>query len=203
MRMTIFALLALAGSAAGAGELPFLKPTVSYSGMRIITTPEGDFRQKVYWSPEKVRTETDMPGMSMVNIVRQDLGVMWILTPDGGVCLEQTLDENEAMAMSPAYEDDDVEFKKLGEETVDGLPTTKYEVTSTDDLGTNRALFWVTEENIPVRMEVDPASTDDSYRVVIRLTELQTGPLSDSLFETKVQCRPMPAPPTAKPPQSP
>jgi hypothetical protein len=208
MRISTAALILLAGLPAivGAGELPFLKPTVSYSGIRVITTPDGDISQKVYWSPEKVRTETEMPGMGMINIVREDLGVMWILSPNGGMCLEQTLAETDAMALAPgaeAYTQDDVDFKEVGTETVDGLDTTKYEVVSTDDSGTSRAVFWVTDDNIPVRMEIEPAPVNGPYHILIRLTDLQTGPLADSLFETGMRCSPMPPMPPGRSPGAP
>ena len=83
-----------AGLAMAAGdELPFLQPTTPYSGVRIIQTSEGELKQTVYWTEEKSRTETELPGMSMTNIVREDLGVMWISNPVMGGCLEQTLDD--------------------------------------------------------------------------------------------------------------
>ena len=90
MRMIRPALLCLFFLSLGAfaEELPFLKPTVSYTGLRVIQSPEGEFRQRVFWTPDKVRTETDMPGMAVVNIVREDLGLMWILPQGGGMCLE-------------------------------------------------------------------------------------------------------------------
>ncbi len=208
MRILSAMLILLAGlpTLTIAGELPFLKPTVSYSGTRVISTPEGDFSQKIYWSPDKVRTETEMPGMAMINIVREDLGLMWILSPNGGVCLEQTLADTDAMALAPgaeAYSEDDVDFKEVGNETVDGRATTKYEVTSNDESGTSRAVFWVTEENIPVRMEIEPVPVQGPYKILIRLTDLQTGPLSDSLFEAGMECRPMPSMPPGKPPGTP
>lgn len=209
MRQSLTVLLTLTAAIpvlAVAGELPFLKPAVPYSGTRVISTPEGDFTQKIYWSPEKVRTETEMPGMAMINIVREDLGVMWILSPNSGACLEQTLADADAMALAPgaeAYGEDDVEFKEMGSETVDGWSTTKYEVTSTDESGTSKAVFWVTEDNIPVRMDIQPAPVVGPNHILIRLTELKTGPLSDSLFETDVPCQPMPTMPPGMPPGTP
>jgi hypothetical protein len=183
-------------------ELPFLKPTVSYTGLRVIESPEGEFRQRVYWTPDKVRTETEMPGMAVVNIVREDLGVMWILPEGGGMCLEQSLEENEAMSLAPgaeAYDPEDMDFRELGTETIDGRTVTKYEVLSRNEMGENRALFWVTEENIPVRMEVEPATGEATNTVFITLEELEVGPQADELFESGMECRPMPAMPQGMP----
>ena len=200
MRFPFAAVLCLLtlGFPATAAELPFLKPTVSYTGERVIQSPEGEFIQRVFWTPDKVRTETDMPGMAMINIVREDLGVMWILPKDGGMCLEQTLVDNDAMSLAPgseAYDPEDMEFEKLGTETIDGRTVTKYEVKSTDETGTNRALFWVTEENIPVRMEVAPAAGNGGQNILIILRDLEIGPQAADLFEAGMECRPMPTMP--------
>ena len=45
--------------------------------------------------------------------------------------------------------------------------------------------FWVTEERIPVRMEMDFTleSEPEQQRVVVRLEDLVVGPQDDSLFE--------------------
>jgi len=209
MRQTLsllLTLLAVITALAGAEELPFLKPTVPYSGTRVISTPEGEFTQKIYWSPGKVRTETEMPGMSMTNIVREDLGVMWILSPGSGACLEQTLDDADAMSLAPgaeAYKEADVDFREAGTETVDGMSTTRYEVTSTDESGTSKAVFWVTEDNIPIRMDIEPVPVSEPYHILIHLRDLKTGPLDDSLFEAGQECMPMPPMPPGKPPGAP
>lgn len=204
MRMiapAVFCVLFLSVAAFGE-ELPFLKPTVSYTGLRVIQSPEGEFRQRVFWTPDKVRTETDMPGMAVVNIVREDLGVMWILPQGGGMCLEQNLADNDAMSLAPgaeAYEPEDMEFREIGKDTIDGRPVTQYEVVSKTEAGENKAMFWVTEENIPIRMEVEPAAGEGTGKVFVTLEELETGPQADELFESGMECRPMPAMPHQMP----
>ena len=189
------------GVTAEAEELPFLKPTESYSGVRVIDAPMpdgnvGQIKQRVYWTPDKVRTETAIPGMSDVNIVRQDLGVMWVIPPGQDMCIEISLDEADAFSMAPgpeAYEPGEMEFTLLGEETYDGMPVSKYEVISVDETGENHALFWVTEQNIPVKMEVMPAAGDGQFNMSVRLEELQIGPQPAKLFETDMECMSMPA----------
>ena len=196
------AIAILAAVNATAEELPFLKPTESYSGIRIITAPmpdgtTGEIKQRVYWTPDKIRTETAIPGMSDVNIVRQDLGVMWVMPPGAEMCIEISLDEADAFSMAPggeAYDPDDMKFTLLGEETYAGLPVRKYEVISVDENGENRALFWVTEQNIPVKMEVSPAAGEGMYETKVRLEELQVGPQPADLFESDRECMPMPIP---------
>jgi hypothetical protein len=130
-------------------ELPFLQPTTPYSGVRIIQTSEGELKQTVYWTEEKSRTETELPGMSMTNIVREDLGVMWISNPMMGGCLEQTLDDVDEL--SPVggglVDPGNVSYEEVGTETIDGVQTRKFEVKDTEDDGAqHEATFWVTCE---------------------------------------------------------
>ena len=182
-------------------ELPFLKPTSPYSGVRIIETTEGDFQQTVYWTSEKVRTETELPGMSMINIVREDLGVMWITNPMMGGCLEQTIEgANELAQMGGNMIDsDNVDYKEIGSEEIDGLQTTKYQVTDTEDDTQHEAIFWVTEENILVRMEIEPDKSVSDESFTMRLIDLKLGPQPDDLFESPGNCQKMPAMPGLPP----
>ena len=182
-------------------ELPFLKPTSPYSGVRIIETTEGDFQQTVYWTSQKVRTETELPGMSMTNIVREDLGVMWITNPMMGGCLEQTIEgANELAQMGGNMIDsDNVDYKAIGSEEIDGLQTTKYQVTDTEDDTQHEAIFWVTEDNILVRMEIEPDKSVSDESFTMRLTDLKLGPQPDDLFESPGNCQKMPAMPGLPP----
>jgi hypothetical protein len=183
-------------------ELPFLTPTTPYSGIRIIETSEGDFQQKVYWTPEKVRTETELPGMSMTNIVREDLGVMWISNPMMGGCLEQTIDGANELAQMGGnmINPDNMNYKEIGSEEIDGHQTTKYQVTDSEDGTQHEAIFWVTGDNILVRMEIEPDKSVSVERFTMRLTDLKLGPQPDDLFESPGKCQKMPAMP-GMPPQ--
>jgi hypothetical protein len=182
-----------------AQELPFLRPDKEYSGVRVVDTARGEVRQRINWTSDKMRTVTEMEGMRMTNIVRQDLGVMWIESPMMGGCFEQPLSETHSMLgteQPEAYDNEHVEYRKLGEETVGGHDTTKYEVTSTEPgEPVHTALFWVTEDNIIVRMEVSGNDAAPDERFNMRLEELKTGPQPAVLFESPGQCMPMPVMP--------
>ena len=182
-------------------ELPFLKPSSPYSGVRIIETTEGAFQQTVYWTPQKVRTETELSGMSMTNIVREDLGVMWISNPMMGGCLEQTIEGADELAQMGGnmIDPDNVDYEEIGSEEIDGLQTTKYHVTDTEGGTQHEAVFWVTEENILVRMEIEPDEAVSNESFTMRLTDLKLGPQPDDLFESPGNCQKMPAMPGLPP----
>jgi hypothetical protein len=182
-------------------ELPFLEPSSSYSGVRIIETTEGNFQQTVYWTPLKVRTETELPGMSMTNIVREDLGVMWISNPLMGGCLEQSIEGADELAQMGGnmINPDNVDYEEIGSEEIDGIQTTKYHVTDSEGGALHEAIFWVTEDNILVRMEIEPDKSVSDESFTMRLTDLKLGPQPDDLFESPGNCQKMPAMPGLSP----
>ena len=171
-------------------ELPFLKSKSEYSATRIIETDEGEFEQKVNWSADKVRTETTMAGVTLLNIVREDLGVMWISNPLLGRCLEQPVEAiDDVTQVGGQYEAGDVVYEALGEETIDGRATTKYEVKADDpEIGPHKAYMWTTPENILVRMEMATVADGSALEFTMRLVDLQLGPQDDALFESPGEC---------------
>jgi outer membrane lipoprotein-sorting protein len=186
----VLGLLGLAASGAHAAELPFLASQSEYSATRIIETHEGDFEQKVNWTPDKVRTETSIGGVALLNIVRDDLGVMWIANPMLGRCLEQPVESIDEMTqLGGQYTADEVTYKELGKETVDGLATTKYEVSADDtEIGPHKAYMWTTAENILVRMEMETVAEGTELKFTMRLVELELGAQDDALFESPGDC---------------
>jgi len=140
--------------------------------------------------------------MSMTNIVREDLGVMWISNPMMGGCLEQSIEGADELAQMGGniINPDNVDYEELGSEEIDGYQTTKYQVTDTEDSTTHEAVFWVTEDNILVRMEIEPDDSVSEGSFTMRLTSLEIGPQDDALFESPGSCQKMPAMP-GMPPQ--
>lgn len=184
--------LALANGMAQAAEIPegWHQADVAYEGTRIMSAGGNSMSSKFHYAPPgKHRQEMEQSGMSIVTIVREDKGVIWSLL-GGGMYIE--------MAFGEQSEDGDplknpqgvtlpegtevLEFEELGEETVNGFDTTKYRVVMVSDGQEAEGLYWMTEEQIPVRMEVTPR--DGSVEtVVIEMTELSIQPQADTLFE--------------------
>ena len=124
-RRPALALMCLLTPLAHAAELPFLNSETEYSATRIIETSEGNFEQKVNWTPDKVRTETNIEGVVLLNIVRDDLGLMWISNPAMGRCLEQPVEDADSTTqLGGQYEANDVAYEELGEETLEGRKVT-------------------------------------------------------------------------------
>ncbi len=189
-RRPALALMCLLTPLAHAAELPFLNSETEYSATRIIETSEGNFEQKVNWTPDKVRTETNIEGVVLLNIVRDDLGLMWISNPAMGRCLEQPVEDADSTTqLGGQYEANDVAYEELGEETLEGRKVTKYEVTAQDvETGPNTAFMWTTEENILLKMQMMPPADAPELSFTMRLTDLEIGPQDDALFESPGNC---------------
>jgi hypothetical protein len=189
-RRPALALLCLLMPLSQAAELPFLDSETEYSATRIIETSEGNFEQKVHWTPDKVRTETTIEGVVLLNIVRDDLGVMWISNPAIGRCLEQPVEDADAATqLGGQYEANDVAYEELGEETLEGRKVTKYAVTAQDvEVGPNTAYMWTTEENILLKMQMLPPADAPELSFTMRLIDLETEPQDAALFESPGNC---------------
>lgn len=167
-------------------EIDFQKPDVSYSGTRIMTAEQGEVRHKFYYAPQKTRSEMDQEGMSFVTITREDLGVIWMILGEG-MYMESSMDDLESYGQGVQDSTDTmevVEFVEIGDEDVDGYDTTKYRVVARDKRGEQMTgHYWITEERIPVRMEMDFQMEEGPTHVIVRIEDLSIGDHPDSLFE--------------------
>lgn len=182
-------MLLLASLAARAAELPedWRNPEIAYEGTRLIQAGGHTMSSKFHYAPPgKHRQEMDQGGMQIVTILREDKGVIWsIIGP--GMYMETAFGE-EVQGRDPGrglvLPDDTevVEFEELGRETVNGVDTTRYRILMRDDERDTEGLYWLSDEKIPMRMEVTPQ--DGSYdTVVIETTDVSIGPQADELFE--------------------
>jgi hypothetical protein len=179
-------LLCVAGSAGAAVELDFARPDIEYKANRIMEMPQATMRQKFFYELERTRAEMDMGGQQTVTITREDLGVIWIIIGTN-MYMETSMTDIEKYAENTEGSPDAmevVEYSKLGEETIDGYKTTKYKVITRDPDGDQMTgFFWLTEEQIAVRMEMDFEMEGEQTHIVVRLEDIEIGPLEDSLFE--------------------
>jgi hypothetical protein len=182
------ALILVAGAGQARVEVDFAKPDVSYSATRILEAEQGSFRQQFHYVKDKTRSEMEASGQTIVTITRDDLGVVWMIMGPS-MYMETSMADVESYGQSTEGSPDAmevVEYTEVGPETIDGYDTTKYRVRAEDADGDEiLGHFWVTEERIPVRMEMDFTleSEPEQQRVVVRLEDLVVGPQDDSLFE--------------------
>ena len=154
------------------------EPKVDYSADSTMEAEGGmTMKSRVYHSPGKQRIEMGGAGGS-VSIIRRDKKVMWQLM--GNMYMEMSL--NRPDSQNP--QDMDVEQTAVGEETVNGVKTTKYKVIATKKDGKKfGGFFWTTKDGITVKMDLLSKEGDKKFRMSQELTNLKIGKQDPKLFE--------------------
>lgn len=166
-------LLSAAGWAASPPE-----PKVDYSADSTMETEGGmTMKSRVYYSPGKQRME--MGGADgMVSIIRKDKKVTWQLM--GDMYMEMPMNQ----ADSQDLHDMDVQQTAVGDETVNGVKTSKYKVIATKKDGSKfGGFFWTTKDGITVKMDLLSKEGDKKVRMSSELTNLKIEKQNPKLFE--------------------
>jgi len=174
MAMAVFTLLWMTGCGKDETMAPMAK---EYSATMVSKSAGQTITMQIYMKPDKFRTDTKMAGTS--TIVRKDLKKVWTLMPAQKVYMEM-----EQMADAPSSQTvenkvkGEVSRKKVGSETVNGHPSTKYEITTEADGKTVQIhQWWATDISFPVKT----AAVDGSWSM--EYTDIKIGDQPDSLFE--------------------
>ena len=103
---------------------------------------------------------------------------MWQLM--GNMYMEMPMDQLE----SPDLNSMDVEQSVVGEETVNGVQTTKYKMIATKKDGSKfGGFFWTTKDGIPIKMDLLAKEGDKKMRIASELTNLKIEKQNPALFE--------------------
>ena len=140
---------------------------------------EGGMTMKshVYHTSGKERLEMGGADGS-VTIIRKDKKVMWQLM--GDMYMEMPLDQSNSSDLSAM----DVEQNAVGEETINGIKTTKSKVIATKKDGSKfGGFFWTTKEGITVKMDLLSKEGDKKMRMASELTNLKIEKQDPALFE--------------------
>jgi outer membrane lipoprotein-sorting protein len=152
------------------------EPKVEYSADSTMETEGGvTMKSRIYHAPGKQRMEMGGEGGN-VSIMRKDKKVMWQLM--GDMYMEMPLNQ------SQDPHDMDVQMTTVGEETVNGIKTTKSKVIATKKDGSKfGGFFWTTKDGITVKMDLLSKEGDKKMRMSQELTNLKVGKLDPKLFE--------------------
>ena len=172
--VAVFMLLWMMGCSKDETMAPMAK---EYSATMVSKSAGQTITTQIYMKPDKFRTDTKMAGTS--TIVRKDLNKAWTIMPSQKMYMEI-----QGMADAPsaqAVEDKvkgEVSRKKVGSETINGHPSTKYEVTAKSDGKTMQIYqWWATDISFPVKT----AAVDGSWSMEYK--DIKIGDQPDSLFE--------------------
>lgn len=154
------------------------EPKVDYSADSTMELEDGmTVKSRIYYTPGKQRTE--MGGADAnVTIMRRDKKVTWILM--GDMYMESAMEPDD----SHDPHDMDMQQTAVGEETVNGVKTTKSKVIATNKDGSKfGGFFWTTKDGITVKMDLLSKEGDKKMRMSQELTNLKIGKQDPKLFE--------------------
>lgn len=158
---------------------PFSEPAVEYSADSRMETEGGmTMKSRIYHTPDKQRMEMGGEGGS-VTIIRKDKQVVWQLM--GDMYMELPLDQSD----SPDMDGFDIqEQTEVGEETINGMKTTKSKIIATKKDGSKfGGFFWTTKEGVTVKMDMLSKEGDRKVRLASELTNLKIEKQDPALFE--------------------
>lgn len=186
--------LCLVPVALAAKEYP--RPNVEYSADITMTMESGgqaiSMAGKVFSALDRERREIDMMGQQSVIITRHDSKTTLILMPAQKMYLEQKHGAGGAPGMPGGpdpmrtWQDSDVSMTELGKETINGVATTKYELSMKTPDGAAKGLLWLSADRIPIRFEGSSAPSADKARggtFRMEAKNLKIGKQPAALFE--------------------
>lgn len=185
------AVLALCAFSLAAHAADPALPTLSveYSADRTITTDSGAITGRVFATAQKERMEMNTGGMQSVMILRRDTRTGTMLMPAQRMAMD--LGFAQAQQQSASAPGDGVSIREIGKEKVEGMQTTKYQVTRTDGGGSGH--LWVTRDGIVMKMEMLTQEHGKKTRVSMALRNVKVGRQPASLFEVPPGYTRMPA----------
>lgn len=154
------------------------EPRVDYSADSTMEM-DGGMTMKSHVSHTAGKERMEMGGAEgSVTIIRKDKKVMWQLM--GDMYMEMPLDQSNASDLSGM----DVEQTTVGEETINGIKTTKSKVIATKKDGSKfGGFFWTTKDGITVKMDLLSKEGDKKMRMASELTNLKIEKQDPALFE--------------------
>lgn len=161
----------------------------SYDGTRVMEMADGTFEFVEHKAPGKMYTQVEMGGMSSGVILREDLGVAYLLMPSMGMYKETSLEDG-LMQNSNGMSFESIE--QVGREDVLGFPSTKYKTRFTDKEGKGAGHFWVTDGGVPIKMDMIYSSSDvEGMRLKMEFVELNMRGQDPAIFELPQGLKPM------------
>jgi hypothetical protein len=153
---------------------------VDYSADSTMETEGGmTMKSRIYHTTDKDRME--MGGSDgMTTIIRKDKKVLWQLM--GDMYMEMPMKDSNASGMN-AFEI--VEQTQVGQETVNGMKTTKSKVVAVKKDGSGKfgGFFWTTKEGITIKMDMLSKEGDKKMRMASELTNIKLEKQDPALFE--------------------
>ena len=166
---------------APAGEL-LGDARVPFSADRTLTVDGRTFSGRVYHTPGRQRHEQMLEGIQQVVILRADRAQGWLVVPSLKSYVEFVFPRAVAELSDPA-----LRGTPLGQETVNGVRTTKYRVEHTARDGTTAdGYLWVSAEGIVMRLDGEVRGKGNGGKPTpfsLELSNVRVGAQDAGLFD--------------------
>ena len=178
LRCTLIVLL-LAVLAAPALAETLGDARVGFSAERVLVIDEQSYVGRMWHMPGEQRHEQDLPALKPIFILRAGTTIGDIILPKLHTVVEFALPKELSILGDP-----NLLRKPVGQETVNGIATTKYEVDEEKPQGRAVGVLWLSEEGIPMKCDATLA-TDKGKVSTIRweLRHVKIGTQDAALFE--------------------
>jgi hypothetical protein len=155
-----------------------LAQAAEFSATMITKAGGKEIPGKVYVKGDEMRNEIQAGGQSIINILRPDKKVVWIIMPQQKAYMEMPISQETQQKMMTLTEKQKAKMKKVGTETIDGYACDKYETTM-DQQGKSRKVYtWIAIDlGVPIKIVSEDGSFSMEYK------DIKPGKQADSLFE--------------------
>ncbi len=160
----------------------------SYSGRRVMESRHGTMEFIERRAPQKTYMEFEQQGVKGGVIIREDLDKAYMLMFPMNMYRETDMSE----AMRQAGGDTQVsDVTRVGREAVNGLDATKYRARFSDSNGSGEGFIWVSDDGVPLRMDMTYDSGGKGERLNMVLHDLKMEAQPASAFEVPKNMQPM------------
>lgn len=154
-------------------------PQVSFTAERVLVLDGRSYIGRMWNEPGEQRHEQNLPSLNPVFILRADSSVADILLPKLHTAVELELPK-----VLTALGQPDLLGKPVGQETVNGIATTKYEVDKAIPDGHLSGTLWLSRDGIPMRCDGSYTNRKGKVSTVHwELRHVEIGEQDAKLFE--------------------
>jgi hypothetical protein len=155
-----------------------LAQAAEFSASMITKASGMEIPGKIYVKGDKMRNEIQAQGQTIINIMRPDKKVVWIIMPQQKAYMEMPITQETQQKMMTLTQKQKAKMKKVGTETIEGYTCDKYETTM-DHQGKSTTMYtWIaTDLGMPIKV----VSQDGSFSTEFK--DIKPGEMADTLFE--------------------
>jgi hypothetical protein len=152
---------------------------VGFTAERVLTIDGQSYVGRMWHTPGAQRHEQDLPALKPIFILRAGSAIGDVVLPKLHTVVEFALPKELSILGDP-----DLLRKPVGQETVNGITTTKYAVDEETRQGRATGSLWLSEEGIPMKCDAK-FTTDKGKASAIRweLRHVKIGSQDAALFE--------------------